>query len=707
MRITIEELSAYGVSENLPPAFKSLKAGEYYCFYYVMDYDNSKIRIIKDFIAIQLNTSLYRDIFSVIQAAGTADLFLGYFTNTIETRDGLFYLFLNTYAPSQNVQDFYAAASQSDTANELRVSNSASIDIRSRESFAEALAFFCHPDKINTILSVYDIVNDYSQFKHKTSLYGGVIKRVVQLVTHDCGVVSEENGSLRFMVIGENANLSQEQKERLNTAKSLLRSLVNPKDIYIQTGWSFDVNDGYWRTNISDVGSSINNQLVVKINDNLSIYKPNFCPVTQEQIVTNINNPVLLLNQGYNGRLSDILEHDTLYRYYPELASLPLVFAYNKSNTFYYSHSSERFQFINITGDEKNHNILSILLHETQHAIQRIENFATGGNSDFANFVIALGGKQVRSIFASIFNFQKFVSTQVNTEELYLEFRSAIEQISANSPSSRQYKSIILNDLMPTYSSFLQNTNSAAFYLIYLITDTKVFNEGAIISFLETYYGDEVYDMFEKIKDSIDGANRASEKLLSEGFTREDVRIINFNTYQNLLGEMEARGTQHQMRIPLNLTNYFFLSEYEKSPTKSIAVIGGQYIERDVSKIFGACEKGSDGRYILHFKKNISAEPFLHELGHIVHDILKEIGFGQILKNEYDKEILSDDYDEFFVNVFLGYLADNYKDTYIGQDLIMNFSIKKNEVIYQILDDIFNPIPQDLEIIQKVLKELE
>lgn len=706
MRIGLEELKAHGLYDNLPEKLKELKSGEYYCFYYIPDYDNSKIRIVKDFIAVTLNTSLYRDVYNVVKQAKSSDIFLGYFTNKLETRDGLLYLMLNSLYPQDKISDFYADASDKDTKSEIKISNSASIEIYDRGTFSDSLAYFTHPDKLNTVLSIYDIVDDFLKNNHKISLYGGVIKRVVRLVTHDSGVMADENGALRYMTIGEKAVLSDEQKDKLKTAKSLLRSLVNPNEIYVQTGWYYNINDGLWRTNISDKESSIDEKLIIKISDSLSLYKPLYCPVNQEQIISNLKNPQYLLGIGYNGKLDEVLKHNKLFSHYPQLATLPLFFAYNKSNTFYHSDSGEDGGFINIQGDKKEHHILSILLHETQHAVQSIEGFATGGNQHFANFVIALGGKSVRTIFASISNFQRFVSTRVNNEYLYNQFKEAIQQIKSVSPTSQQLKSD-LTGMMTDYETFRKNTNSVGFYLIYLISDTKVFNEGAIINFLEEYYGDEIYEMFEMIKDGIDSSNRASQKLLSEGFTNEDVRIINFNTYQNLLGEMEARGTQHAMRIPVNLSNYFFINEWEKSPTKSVAVIGGNYVFRDTATIVGACEKSLDGKYILHFKKDMSSVPFVHELGHIVHDIIVERGFGDILKNEYDREIVSDDYQEWFVNVFLGYIYENYEDSLIGKDFAMTFSIKKNKIVFDILSDMFSPKPKDLDKVVAFVTELE
>jgi len=707
VKIALEELKSFNLYDGLPEKLKGLKQGEYYCFYYVPDYDNSKIKIIKDFIAVTLNASLYRDVYNVAREAKSGDVFLGYFTTRFETRDGLFYLMLNSFVQQEILSDFYAYASESDTKSEFKISNTASVDIISRDSFSNALSYFMHPEKTNTVLSIYDIVADFVKEHHKTNLYGGIIKRVVQMVFHDSGVMADENGALRFMTIGEKAILSAEQEEKLQTAKSLLRSLVNPNDVYVQTGWYYNIHDGLWRTNISDTESRLNETLVVKINDDLSIYKPLYCPVSQEQIVANLSKPDVLFGLGYNGKLSNILIHKKLYAHYPELVNLGLVFANNKAGIYYHSDSSEGGGFINIQGDKKQDHILSTLLHETQHAVQAIEGFAKGGNTTIANFVIALGGKGVRPIFASISNFQKFISSRSGNVAFYNELKSAVEQIKVSSPVSQQLKGELMSNFMSDYEKFKANANNVGFYLIYILADTKVFNEGAIIDFLEQYYGDDIYTMFEQIKDAIMSADRATQKLLSEGFSEQDTKMVNFMAYQDLLGETEARGTQHQMRIPMNLTNYFFLNEWEKSPTKSVAVIGGKYIFRDTSKIVGACEKTLDGKYILHFKKDISSIPFIHELGHIVHDILEDRGFGEIIKNEFDKAVVGEDYQEYFVNVFLGYIYNFYFDSLIGEDLASTYSREENKIIFDILSDMFSPMPQGIAEVGAYLKELE
>jgi hypothetical protein len=701
MKVRIEDLKSYNIYQYLPPLLQNLKAGEKYCFYYGTDYDYAKIIVIKDFIAINLNASLYKDVYDIVKGYKNADVFLAYFTNEIETRDGLFYLFLRKYVPENILNDFYAICNDTDTRNEIIVSNNASIQILSRENFISALAYFTHSDKINLIGSIYDTVDSYLLNKNKKSLYGSHIKRVVQLVKHDAGILLDEQGSVRYMVVGKNAELNKNQKDNLDKANLLLRSLYKVEDIYTQTGWYFSKEDGYWKSNISDFDARLDETKMIEVNG-IKFYRPTSCPISDIDLATNIHNPDYLISNGYNGKLSDVLIHEKLYQAYPELIDYPLIFTYQGQNIFYKSDSYGGF--ININGNPNKNNILSILLHETQHAIQTIENFATGGNQTLAQFVIAMGGDKIRKTFALINNFYKFLNLRQN-DDFFIRFRDAIQSIKVNTQSQSLYKEE-LKKMMLNFQVYTSNIKSISFYLFMLITETEVFNEGRIIEFLDSEYGFEMYDLLENLKDSVDARKKVEKTLKDEGLSNEDIEIYSFNTYQNLLGEQEARGTQHGMKIPANLSNYFVYNRWENSPTKSIAVIGGNYMVIDTAKIYGACEIGYDGRYILHFNKDMSSEPFLHELGHIVHDILVDEGFGDSIKEEYNSSLTSDTYEEYFVNVFLGYLFENYNNSFIKEDLLLNTSKKSNKSIFTMLSNIFNPLPSDTYIVKSFIEEL-
>ena len=89
-------------------------------------------------------------------------------------------------------------------------------------------------------------------------------------------------------------------------------------------------------------------------------------------------------------KLGDILEHDELYDNYPELKSLDVFFnpEIRKPGGSYLPYVKEDGKFIapeiEITGKTDPKDIHSTLLHEVQHGIQQMEDFARGGSSELA-----------------------------------------------------------------------------------------------------------------------------------------------------------------------------------------------------------------------------------------------------------------------------------------------------------------------------------
>ena len=91
---------------------------------------------------------------------------------------------------------------------------------------------------------------------------------------------------------------------------------------------------------------------------------------------------------------------------------------------------------------------------------------------------------------------------------------------------------------------------------------------------------------------------------------------------------------------------------------------------------------------MLHFKKDNSSIPFLHELGHIVHDCLVDLGNDKALRDEFDNDLHYNDYNEWFVDKFIAYLKANFEDYYLQNDLAY-FLKNQNKAVSKMLNDFF------------------
>lgn len=77
-------------------------------------------------------------------------------------------------------------------------------------------------------------------------------------------------------------------------------------------------------------------------------------------------------------KLSDLLQHDELYKAYPQLRDLNVKFWEGiAANGGAYSELTKSIELSPKSTPEQNH---SVLLHEAQHAIQHMEGFASGGS---------------------------------------------------------------------------------------------------------------------------------------------------------------------------------------------------------------------------------------------------------------------------------------------------------------------------------------
>ena len=108
---------------------------------------------------------------------------------------------------------------------------------------------------------------------------------------------------------------------------------------------------------------------------------------------------------------------------------------------------------------------------------------------------------------------------------------------------------------------------------------------------------------------------------------------------------------------------------------------------------------------ILHFEKNDSVIPFLHELGHIVYDALKRLGYEQKIIAEYDKQFAISGVDEYFVEKFLGYIKDKIDNKGIQEDMRIELNIKGNPIISEILDEFFKDteVEKRIQFLNKIL----
>lgn len=686
MRVTKEELNNYGLLDTLPEPLKNLGGKDYFVFYYSVLEEQSKLYVHSFETVREVNISLYRNL-SQISSQAKKSLNIGCFSNTFETRDGIFYQFLRTYNDAKKVKDFYSYAVEQDRIVDLNVSTSSVSQINTSQDFSRAISYFCN-GRLQPIMQVYDMVNEAMKNKLSKTLYGTCLKKVVNLVVYDGGVLPELGGTLRFMVIGEKANLTEEQKKRLDEAKFLVRSMIPIDKVYALTGWALSTNDGKWRTNIADNEASINKSNLYPFQGK-DLYVPTGQKI--EDVLPVLDNPERAVSGLYKGRLIEVFNHPTLYNYYPRLALMPIIYFFGENSQkqdFYFS-PDERGGFILINGSIQSGDSLSILLHEIQHYIQNQEGFATGGNMFLARFVASVGSNSVRKIFACINRMERYFREYLYDDDSRIQLMEVIKADMPKNPSARSVKNNIL-EILSNQDEYQFRYKTLNFYLVIYIAENQDFSGSDVLSFIESKIPHErvVSELFQNVSEGYDESKKYREKLLSEGYREGDIGKILFKGYENLYGEMESRSVQASRFVESEFKNYFYLTKWESTPIQQLTVIDGVEEIIDCTNIKAALET-KDDEYVLHFKKDMSSLPFIHELGHIVHDCLNQLQYKAQIEKEYEGDLYYNDIDEWFVDKFVAYIKAKIQDDGLQKDLRMELG-KPNEKINKMLDEFFS-----------------
>lgn len=697
-------LQQRGFLENLPQKFRELSPKEKFIFIYSYSEESLTLAVHDSVVTTEMNMSAYRKLIQAQQKI-VGSTTIGYFSYENDTREGLFYVFLRSYNDHDAVEEFFNESKARDEEVDLNVSTDAFNDITSYDDFLRVMGYFS-PKRMQIVGFVYDLVNSGYKNRLSKSLYGSTLTRVVNMVKYDAGILPELGGFMRFMVVGKNAELSTDEKEKLKKAESLLRSNEDISAIYLKTGWAFSQQDGLWRTNISDEGAYISDQYLFDIQGS-KFYIPD--GTDAQSILGVIAAPQKLYSYNYFGKLSDVLIHPELYAKYPSAATLPLIYYRNDNlpsnqNSFYFA-PNEAGGYIVIKGNEQWGSHLSILLHEVQHYIQHLEGFATGGNSRIAEFVSSVGAESVRGIFSSINAMKKHFINYFNDEAKRQELIDVVQNYSTKSAKGSAYKKVLLENLKDD-EIFKTQKSTINFFLISLIAYDKDIADSTLVDYLLSVYGGNellFYDLIDNIVEGNKKADKYEQVLKSQGLSDNEIRSVLHSNYENLYGEIESRSVQASRKIGGVFKNYFYLTGWEKSPNAQVTVIDGKALVLDVDSVKCALET-KDDVYVLHFNKHESCVPYLHELGHIVHDALRKLGHGDKIVQEFESQLNFKDVDEMFVANFLAYLRDNIDNDQLQSDL-RGHRLFTNSVISKLLDDFLRDAEIDtmLEVIRELL----
>ena len=313
----------------------------------------------------------------------------------------------------------------------------------------------------------------------------------------------------RYSFAGENAKTAN--KDLLSKAKKAIENGKDAELVRRDTGW-FKGSDGKWRFELDD-----------------------------SEITFKTKNIAQSIKGGAN--LGDLINAEKLFNAYPGLKDV--VVKESQSGTYYSPATNEIF----FNTNESSNSLKGDLLHEVQHAIQRVENFARGGSP-----------KQFRE---KVIDRNKILSEN--------EQHFASKSFNKLSAKGKEYARAINRgeNVEENYRLLSENPNDKANWADYLhrINSAKEYNQSgadlSVISPLEQYrqlagevearnvesrlsFTDQQRkEISPKITQDIDDQNQVIRYTNGENYTLTESDIAEIEKAQAILNQTFGKAAEH------------------------------------------------------------------------------------------------------------------------------------------------------------------
>ncbi len=147
-------------------------------------------------------------------------------------------------------------------------------------------------------------------------------------------------------------------------------------------------------------------------------------------------------DQVYQGKLSDVLQHDELYRNYPELKNTDVYYDAGVRDYYGAEYDPETNE-ITLGAGLTDEQIKEGILHEIQHAIQEREGFARGASAQNPDYMRSAGEAEARATAArrNMADGERYVMPdRTNFDKYYHGSRESFDNL--NTPRSTFYDSL-------------------------------------------------------------------------------------------------------------------------------------------------------------------------------------------------------------------------------------------------------------------------
>ena len=211
-----------------------------------------------------------------------------------------------------------------------------------------------------------------------------------------------------------------------------------------------------------------------------------------------------------------------------------------------------------------------------------------------------------------------------------------------------------------------------------------------IYDFVKKYIGNDYLEFFQESLLANKRAVEKEAKMTKEGWTPYDLYILNFQAYESLNGEVEARFTQQTSKMPEVLRDYFdFYTSETINPSKVQVYSDAAFMDEGKFAEAGV-ETTEDNKYIIHLPEEYSNSiNLLHETGHILFDLLRE---NITIKPEHQTNAIEkgfENVEEYFCASLVDYVQRKNIDPMLTADIEYDRQVLNYDEFDTIIDEAF------------------
>jgi hypothetical protein len=242
-----------------------------------------------------------------------------------------------------------------------------------------------------------------------------------------------------------------------------------------------------------------------------------------------------------------------------------------------------------------------------------------------------------------------------------------------HSETPNQVKSLVLKCVEIAQSNEILKEGHADFAYTLLNIYTFTFkNKAALTKLIEKFFDKKYITLFEDTLKQSRLILEKNQNLVSKGWTPRDIYLLNFQTYQSLMGEAESRFVQNTKYVDENLRDYFALYSAETIEPQKITVLNESGISEPNKNIRAAIEE-ANGHYIIHLPREyINSVNIIHEVGHIIYDIMVDLEIVNPIDPTIEQEAKAEGYEsseEYICDSFVDYIHRKKIDEGLTEDL--------------------------------------